>query len=146
MVVLPYNIRECSHMADPPTKPPDKDIVWLGNTKQTISEMPVEAKREIGFALRASQRGGKHLSAKPLTGEKSFKGAAVLEIVTDEDGDTYRAVYTVRFSGVVYILHAFKKKSKTGIKTPIKETRLIKARLAEAERHYEVNFKAKDAG
>jgi len=66
--------------------------------------------------------------------------------VADNDGDTYRAVYTVRFSNVVYVLHAFQKKSKTGIKTPLKEIRLVKARLTEAERHYEANFKAKDAG
>lgn len=133
-------------MADPPSKPPDKDLVWLGPTMRTISEMPLEAKREIGFALRVAQRGGKHLSAKPLTGERSFKGASVLEIVADDDGDTFRAVYTVRFSNVIYVLHAFQKKSKTGIKTPPKEIRLVKARLAEAERHYETNFKAKDAG
>jgi len=86
--------------------------------------------REIGFALRQAQDGGKHPDAKPL---KGFGGASVLEIVEDHDGDTYRAVYTVRFADAVYVLHVFQKKSKK-IATPKHEMDLIPARLKEAER------------
>jgi len=68
---------------------------------------------------------------------KGFGGASVLEIVEDDDGNTYRAVYTVRFKGAVYVLHAFQKKSKHGIKTPQSDIDLIKSRLRQAEAHYE---------
>lgn len=65
-----------------------------------------------------------------------FGGAGVLEIVEDSDGDTYRCVYTVRFSDVVYVLHAFQKKSRRGIETPQSEMDLVKSRLKLAEDHY----------
>jgi phage-related protein len=87
----------------------------------------------MGFALHFAQAGGKHPDAKPL---KGFSGAGVLEIIGDYDGDTYRAVYTVRFRGVVYVLHAFQKKSKMGIKTPLKEMKLVRERLKRAEEHH----------
>jgi phage-related protein len=80
--------------------------------------------------LYQAQLGGKHPSAKPL---KGYKGAGVLEIVEDFDGDTYRAVYTVKFREAIYVLHAFQKKSKSGIKTPAHELALIGQRLAEAK-------------
>jgi phage-related protein len=80
-----------------------------------------------------AQSGGKHPSAKPL---KGFKGAGVLEIIEDHDGDTYRAVYTVRFAGVIYVLHVFQKKSKKRIETPKHVIDLIKSRLKTAERDY----------
>jgi phage-related protein len=85
----------------------------------------------IGFALRTAQKGGRHPDAKPL---KGFKGAGVLEIVSDFDGNTFRAVYTVKIKGVIYVLHAFQKKSKKGISTPKTEIEKIKRRLKEAER------------
>jgi phage-related protein len=84
----------------------------------------------MGYALRFAQAGEKHESAKPLRG---FKGAGVLEVVEDHDGDTYRAVYTVRFAGVVYVLHCFQKKSKKGIATPQRTMDLIQKRLQLAE-------------
>lgn len=75
----------------------------------------------------------KHPDAKPL---KGFKGAGVLEIVENFDGDTYRAVYTVKFEGIVYVLHAFQKKSKQGIATPKQDIDLIESRLKRAKEHY----------
>jgi phage-related protein len=87
----------------------------------------------IGVALRAAQLGRKHLSAKTL---KGFGGAGVLEVVEDHDGSTCRAVYTVRLQGVVYVLHAFQKKSTKGVQTPKHVVELIRARLALAERDY----------
>jgi phage-related protein len=88
----------------------------------------------MGFALYRSQLGKKHPDAKPL---KGFKGAGVLEIVEDFDGDTYRAIYTVKFEGIVYVLHAFQKKSKHGISTPKQDIDLIEARLKRAKEHYQ---------
>ncbi len=87
----------------------------------------------MGQALDDAQWGGKHPDAKPIEG---FTGAGVLEIMDDFDGDTYRAIYTVRFSGVIYALHAIQKKSKRGIKTPRKEVELIQRRYKMAERHF----------
>jgi phage-related protein len=87
----------------------------------------------IGFALYAAQQGGKHADAKPLRG---FSGAGVLEVITDHRGDTFRAVYTVRLAGRVYVLHASQKKSKAGIQTPKAEINLIKSRLKRAEEEH----------
>ena len=107
-----------------------KELFWVGDSKARLKEFPREVQRAIGRALDVAQRGGKALSAKPLRG---FGGAGVLEIVDDHDGDTYRAVYTVRFADAVYVLHAFQKKSKRGIATPKRELDLIRQRLAAAQ-------------
>ena len=87
----------------------------------------------MGYALGLAQLGAKHPQAKPWKGE----GAGVLEVVEDFRGDTFRAVYTVRFAGVVYVLHAFQKKSKSGIKTPQEDVKLIGERLKRAQHDYE---------
>jgi phage-related protein len=87
----------------------------------------------MGYALGLAQLGGKHPKAKPWKGE----GAGVFEIVEDHRGDTYRAVYTVRFADVVYVLHAFQKKSKSGIKTPQEDVKLIAERLKRAQADYD---------
>lgn len=89
--------------------------------------------RKMGYALRLAQEGDKHPSAKPL---KGFGGGSVLEVVEDDDGSTYRAVYTVRFREAVYLLHAFQKKSKQGSKTPQAEMNLVEQRLKTAELDY----------
>jgi phage-related protein len=81
-----------------------------------------------------------HPSAKPL---KGFKGAGVVEVVEDFDGDTYRAVYTIKFADVVYVLHSFQKKSKQGIATPKQDMDLIEARLKRAKEHYSDNYNKK---
>jgi phage-related protein len=98
-----------------------------------LRAFPDEVKRMLGFALDVAQQGGKHPDAKPL---KGFGGAGVLEIVSDHDGETYRAVYTVRFADAVYVLHAFQKKSRTGIQTPKQEIELVRRRLRIAEEDY----------
>jgi phage-related protein len=112
-------------------QPHSKPVVWIGDSLEDLWDFPPAVQREIGFALRRAQDGGKHLDAKPL---KGFGGASVLEIVEDHDGDTYRAVYTVRFADAIYVLHVFQKKSKKKIATPKHELDLIRARLKEAER------------
>jgi phage-related protein len=111
-----------------------KPVHWVGSSKRDLTDFPDEVQREIGFALYFAQIGDKHPSAKPL---KGFKGAGVLEVVEDHRGDTYRAVYTVRFANAVYVLHAFQKKSKSGIATPKKELDLIESRLKLAKEDFE---------
>ena len=112
---------------------PRKPIFWVGSSLEDLRSFPDGVKSVMGFALHVAQMGGKHPSAKPL---KGFAGAGVLEVAEDHAGDTYRAVYTVRFVSAVYVLHAFQKKSKSGIKTPPKEIELVKDRLKRAEGHY----------
>ena len=97
-----------------------------------ITRFPSDVQRSVAFALSAAQYGGKHPAAKPWKGE----GPGILEVVKDYDGDTYRAIYTVRFAQAVYVLHVFQKKSTKGIATPTREIDLIKQRLAEAERDH----------
>jgi phage-related protein len=97
-----------------------------------------EVKQDIGYALYEAQRGQKPASAKPL---KGFSGAGVLEIVENFTAGTYRAVYTVRFRQVIYVLHCFQKKSKHGIKTPQQDIDLIKQRLKLAEEDYKTNYR-----
>ncbi len=89
-----------------------------------------EVKDVFGYALHLAQHGEKHLDARPL---KGFGGAKTLEIVEDHQGDTYRAVYTVKYEGYVYVLHCFQKKSKKGIATPKPDMDKIRARLKYAE-------------
>lgn len=85
--------------------------------------------------------GEKHADAKPL---KGFKGSGVLEVCDDYNGDTYRAVYTVKFEGFVYALHAFQKKSKAGIATPKADLDLIKRRLRLAQEDHDERSRKKD--
>jgi phage-related protein len=87
----------------------------------------------MGNALGVAQYGGKHPSAKPWRGQ----GSGVFEVVEDHDGDTYRAVYTVRFKDMVYVLHAFQKKSPSGIKTAQIDVDLVQRRLKVAQLDYE---------
>ena len=113
---------------------PLKKVIWIGSSQKIIKDFPLEVRKAIGFALYQAQEGNKHINAKPL---KGFSGAGVLEIVEDFDGDTYRAVYTVKFEEFIYVIHAFQKKSKTGIKTPKQEIDLIKKRLKIAQNKHQ---------
>lgn len=106
----------------------------MGHALEDVKAFPDEVKRVIGFALHVAQSGGKHPDAKPL---KGFGGAGVLEVVEDFDGDAYRAVYTVKFVGAVYVLHAFQKKSRRGIATPPAEMERVRQRLRLAEEDHE---------
>ncbi|MEG4275121.1 MULTISPECIES: type II toxin-antitoxin system RelE/ParE family toxin [unclassified Microcoleus] len=110
-----------------------KPVESIGSCRDDLREFPEDVQQIVGFALYRAQLGKKHPDAKPL---KGFKGAGVLEIVENFDGDTYRAVYTVKFEGIVYVLHAFQKKSKQGIATTKQDTDLIESRLKRAKEHY----------
>ena len=111
-----------------------KPLRWVGSSHRDVKSFPAEVRRDIGYTLYAAQTGDTDPAAKPM---KGFGSASVLEIVAPFDGDTWRAVYTVRFKDAVYVLHAFQKKSKSGTATPKKEIDLIHRRLAEAKRDYE---------
>ncbi len=116
-----------------------KPVVWIGSSVNDIREFPEDVHDIMGYALYLAQTWGKHQSARPL---KGFGGAKVWEITDDCDGDTYWAVYTVKFADTVYVLHAFPKKSKKGITTPQQDIKLIQERLKRDQEHYE-EFKSK---
>lgn len=108
---------------------PTRPLRWIGSSRAELGDFPAEVRRDIGYALHFAQRGDKHSSAKPL---KGFGGAGVLEIVENHDGNTFRAVYTVKLADAVYVLHAFQKKAKKGVRTPKQEIDLVKHRLQQA--------------
>ena len=98
-----------------------KPLEWVSSSKQDLRQFPADVQDHVGYALYQAQVGLKHRDAKPLRG----LSPNVLEVVSRHDGDTYRAVYTVRFRAAVYVLHAFQKKAKRGIATPKREIDLI---------------------
>lgn len=104
-----------------------KKLEWLGNSKKNLMAFPQAVRQEIGYALYIdiAQEGGKYESAKLFKGY----GSGVYEIVSDHDKNAYRAIYTVNLGDKVYVVHAFQKKSKTGIKTPKEELLVIEERL-----------------
>ena len=111
-----------------------KELIFVASAKKALQEFPLPVRRDLGFALYEVQQGKTPRNSKP---PKGFGGAGVLEIIEDYDGDTYRAVYTVKFEKVPYILHCFQKKSKKGKATPKQEIDLIKQRLKLAEIGYQ---------
>ena len=116
--------------------PGERPLFWVGSAKGDLLEFPEAAQDDIGVALSVAQFGGKHPSAKPWKGE----GSGVLEIVEDYRGDTYRAVYTVKFEKAVYVLHAFQKKSPKGIKTAQTDVELVSRRMKAAREDYEARY------
>jgi phage-related protein len=113
-----------------PNDPPLKPVICLGTSLKNLREFPPPVQDHMGYALYVAQSGSKNEDAKVLSG---FGGAGVLEVIKDYRGDTFRAVYTLKYSGRVYVLHAFQKKSKSGRQTPGRDILLIKQRLREAE-------------
>jgi phage-related protein len=109
-----------------------RPLRWIRSSQKDYREFPPKVQDNFGFELFLAQTGQHPPSAKLLKG----MGSGMVELVDDFDGDTYRAVYTVRFESAVYVLHAFKKKSKQGIKTPQGDIELIKQRLKDAQADY----------
>jgi phage-related protein len=107
-----------------------KPVVWIRSSKDELKKFPRTVQSHLGFALKVAQSGGKHPDAKPM---KGFGGAGVIEIVEDYDRDTFRAVYTVKFAEAIYVLHAFQKKSKSGVATPRRDLDLIRERFRRAQ-------------
>ena len=108
----------------------EKPLEWIGSSHKDLMALPADVRRLFGFALSLAQAGDKHDEAKVL---KGFGGAGVIEVLEDDVGGTYRAVYTVRFPEAVFVRHCFQKKSKRGIATPKEDMDIIHARLKIAE-------------
>ena len=113
-------------------RPKLKPVEWVASSKTDLRRFPEPVRARVGFALFQAQSGLRHRDAKSLRGF----GAGVLEVVSRYDGDTFRAVYTVRFEAAIYVLHAFQKKAKRGSATPKRELDLVRRRLTLAEQHY----------
>ncbi len=107
-----------------------RPLEFIGSSRKDLVAFPDEARQDVGHALYLAQKGERAPSAKVL---KGFGGGGVVEIVEDHEGDAYRCAYTVRLERAVYVLHAFKKKSKRGVETPKHDMDLIRSRLKEAE-------------
>ena len=114
----------------------ERPLFWVGSAKRDLLAFPEVVKDGIGAALSVAQFGGKHPSSKPWKGA----GSGVLEVVDDHDGNTYRAVYTVRFGSAIYVLHCFQKKSRRGIQTPKGDVELVLQRLRLAAKDYEDRY------
>jgi phage-related protein len=114
----------------------ERPLYWVGSAKQDLLAFPEAVKDGIGTALSLAQFGGKHPAAKPWKGA----GSGVLEVVEDHDGNTYRAIYTVRFRRAVYVLHCFQKKSHRGIQTPRPDVELVSTRMKLARQDYEERY------
>jgi phage-related protein len=109
---------------------PIKPVRWVGSSRRDVQTFPDPVKDHLGYALYIAQCGGRHRDTKTLSG---FGGAGVVEIISDYRGDTFRAVYTLKYGEAIYVLHAFQKKSKTSRATSRRDIELIKQRLLEAE-------------
>jgi phage-related protein len=109
-----------------------KPIEWVGSSRGDLRDLPEQPRRVFGYALYLAQLGLHHRSSKQLKGE--FAG--LVEVVDDFDGDAYRAVYTAKFADVIYVLHAFQKKSTRGIAIPRLDREVIRERLRRARDHY----------
>lgn len=120
-------------MARRPVPSGEKPLYWLGSSKRDFLAFPAKVQSDMGYALGLAQLGSKHPRAKPWKGE----GPGVFEVVESHDGDAFRAIYTVRFEGAVYVLHAFQKKSPSGIRTAAGDVELVRERLRRAREDYE---------
>jgi len=113
---------------------PEKPIYWLGDAKRRLRGFPAEVQDEVGFALYQAQVGGRHPASKHMSELNA------VEVISDFDGDTFRSVYTTRFKNVIFVLHCFQKKSKTGKATPKPDLDLIRKRLRDAEKIYKTTI------
>jgi phage-related protein len=118
------------------TDPAIRKLVWATGVKKDFKRFPAEVRRNFGFSLFQAQSGAGEISGARLLTGGSLKGLGVVELVDDFDGDTYRAVYTAKIGMVIVVLHAFKKKSMTGVATPRHDIELIRARYRAALESY----------
>ena len=118
----------------------ERPLYWVGSSLKDLRTFPDAVIDVMGYALHLAQQGDKHPDAKPL---KGFPGGSVLEITADHDSDTWRAVYTLKYREALYVLHAFQKKSKQGIKTPRQHINMIQSRLKLAQEHHEQTHQKK---
>ncbi len=113
-----------------------KSVEWIASSRRDLQAFPEPVRRKVGYALYRAQEGKTSVDVKSMKG----LGAGVAEVVADHDRSAYRAVYTVRFTCAIYVLHVFQKKSKTGIATPKHDINLIRRRLKAAAEHYRIAY------
>jgi phage-related protein len=113
------------------TEGPLRSVYWIGSSLEDLRRCPAEVQDVVGYALFLAQGGGRHPAAKRLKGELG----GLVEVVEDHESGTYRAVYTAKLAGAIYVLHVFQKKATRGIATPKHEIELIRTRLRRAEAH-----------
>jgi phage-related protein len=116
-----------------------KPLYWIGQSLKDVKNFPSEVRQEVGYAIHLAQKGDKAPTAVPMVG---FGSAKVLEVVISNDGDAFRAVYTIKFAKAVYVLHAFQKKSPRGSKTPKPDITTIRSRLKQAEEDYYETYRS----
>lgn len=114
----------------------EKPLHWIGSSRRDLLDFPRPVRGHIGYALSVAQFGGTAPSVKPWKG----LGSGVVEVVESHDGNAYRAVYTVRFEEAVYVLHAFQKKSPSGIRTAKQDVDLVAQRLKTAQKDHEEKY------
>ena len=119
-----------------------KELIWNGSSKKDLSNLPNDIKHTMGYALHCAQMGSRYENSKTL---KGFGSADIIEIIDTDSEGTYRVMYTIKMAEVIFVLHAFQKKSKQGIKTPQKEIDLVKTRLKQAEEIYKELFRKSTA-
>ena len=107
-----------------------KRVAFAAQTRDDLSDFPAEVKSMFGHALYMAQTGKTHPDAKAMRG---FPGASVIEVRDDHAGDTYRLVYTAKGGSAITVLHAFKKKSRRGIRTPKQIIDTIRQRLKDVK-------------
>jgi len=115
-----------------------KKLIWIGSSKKDLLKLPEDIINFFGYGLYLAQMGDLHEDSKIL---KGFGSADIIELIESDQSGTYRAVYTVKMAGVVFVLHVFQKKSKHGIKTPQSDIELIKNRLKQAQEIYKERYK-----
>jgi len=116
------------------SKPQPKPVIWIGTSHEDLRDLPGKVQYKIGTALQQVQYGSRPATIRTLSG---FGNASILEIKVNDDGSTYRAIYTVRFAGYVFVLHTFQKKSTHGSETAKQDLDTIRDRLRLAEAYYE---------
>ncbi len=112
-----------------------KALYFTEQSEKRLEEFPEKVKKRIMHVLLQVQEGIKNRNTKSLSGSNGVR-----EIVSRHDGNTYRTFYTTKFKGVVFVLHAFQKKAKHGIKTPRKEIKLAQDRMKVAQEIYDRDF------
>jgi phage-related protein len=109
--------------------PIPRPLLWVGSSHGDMEDMPRDVRSDFGHGLYEAQLGRQPAIAKIF---KHLGESGVWELVTDDRAGTFRAVYTVKFSDAIVVLHVFQKKSKSGISTPKAEVDLIRQRLKAA--------------
>lgn len=114
-----------------------KPVHWIASSKRDLTGFPRGVQHEAGYAIHLAQDGDKGVNAVPMVG---FGDASVVEVVMNETSGTYRVIYTARFKHAIYVLHAFQKKSKSGVSTPQTDLDLVKRRLKVAKDHHDTHY------